>query len=30
MVVPTGKKLPGGGTHTSVGGGLHPPLAVVV
>jgi hypothetical protein len=30
LVVPTGKVLPLGGLHTTVGEGLHPPLAVVV
>ena len=29
-VVPTGKVLPLGGLQTSVGGGLQPPLAVLV
>jgi len=29
-VVPTGKKLPLGGTHVTVGGGLQPPVAVLL
>ena len=30
VVLPTGKVLPLGGLQTTVGGGLQPPLAVLV
>ena len=30
VLVPRGKQLPLGGVHTKIGGGVQPPLAVLV